>query len=470
MKKLNASRRQFLQTAGHLSVAGVAGPFALNLAGIGAAAAQTAEDYRALVCVFLYGANDHNNTVIPFDTTSFNAYTAARPTIARARTDLVDASGASLELVPVTPLTGSNAGRQFVLPKELAPLKPIWDAGKMAVLANVGPLVEPITKLQYTSGSVPIPPKLFSHNDQQSIWQANTPEGARYGWGGRMGDLFAAGNGNTIFTANSITGSAIWLAGQTVAAYQVSTQGSVRITALAGNLFGSTSASAAMKTLITSGGSSLLTQDLADVTGRSITADSDLTAALENAPDLPLPPELADNKLAAQLRTVARMIAVRGAGTVKAKRQVFMVSLSSFDTHDNQLQDQPELHTQLAGALAYFNDAINNTVKVPDLVTTFTASDFGRTLTSNGDGSDHGWGSHHFIMGGAVKGKQFYGTFPIMGLNNDDEVGSGRLIPTTSVDQYAATLASWFGVGATDLKLVLPNIGSFSNQNLGFMA
>jgi uncharacterized protein (DUF1501 family) len=468
MKHINASRRQFLQTAGRLSIAGTAAPFALNLAGIGAAAAQTAPaDYRALVCVFLYGANDHNNTIIPLDTANFNAYTTARPTIARPMADLMDATGAPLELAPNTALTGANTGRKFALPKELAPLKPIWDTGKLAVLANVGPLVVPTSKAQYTNASVPIPPKLFSHNDQQSIWQASAPEGAKFGWGGRMGDLFEAQNGNSIFTCNSITGSAVWLAGQTVAAYQLSTQGSVRISALAGNLFSSTAAPAAMKTLITSGGAHLFTQDLADTTTRSIEADASLAAALKNAPDLPLPVELADNNLAAQLRTVARMIAART--ELAAKRQVFFVSLGGFDTHDNQLVTQPALHAQLAGALSYFYASLN-TLTVANQVTTFTASDFGRTLTSNGDGSDHGWGSHHFIMGGAVKGKEFYGTFPVMGYNNDDEVGSGRLLPTTSVDQYAATLAQWFGVtSASDLKLVLPNINNFLSNNLGFM-
>jgi uncharacterized protein (DUF1501 family) len=469
MKHMKASRRQFLQTAGHLSIAGVGAPFALNLASIGAAAAQTAPaDYRALVCVFLTGANDHNNTVITLDPASFDAYTKARPTIARTKADLVDAAGKSLELVPNVPLTGNNAGRQFALPKELAPLKSIWDSGKLAVLANVGPLLVPLTKAQYTNATVPIPSKLFSHNDQISTWQASAPEGARYGWGGRLGDLFEAQNGSSIFTCNSITGSAVWLAGQTVTAYQLSAQGSVRINALAGNLLGSASASAAIKTLITSGGAHVLTQDLAQTTQRSIDADASLTAALSNTPDLTLPPELAENDLAGQLRIVARMIASRTA--LAAKRQVFFVSLSGFDTHDNQLVDQPALHTQLAGALEYFYNSLN-TLQVSNQVTTFTASDFGRTLSSNGDGSDHGWGSHHFIMGGAVKGKQFYGTFPVMGLNNNDEVGRGRLLPTTSVDQYAATLARWFGVTTdSDLKLVLPNISAFNNQNLGFLA
>ena len=456
---LKQSRREFLRTAARLSVAGSAGPFALNLATIGAAAAQTAGDYRALVCLFMYGANDHNNTVIPFDTANFNAYTAARAGLTRTLADL-------LPLTPSVPLGGSNAGRQFALPKELAPLKTIWDAGKLAIMANVGPLIVPTTKTQYTNLSVPLPPKLFSHNDQQSVWQASAPEGAKQGWGGRIGDLMASQNVNSIFTCNSVAGSAVFLAGQTTIAYQLSTAGSTPIAGLSGNLFGSSTAGATLRSIITSGSANVFTQDLAETTQRSIDANATLSTALASAPDLPLPADLATSNLAAQLRLVARMIASRDA--LGAKRQVFFVSLGGFDTHDDQLTTQPGLHTQLGAALAYFYNATVS-LGVANNVTTFTGSDFGRTLTSNGDGSDHGWGSHHFVLGGSVLGQRYYGTFPIMGLNNNDEVGSGRLLPTTSVDQFAATLARWFGVSESNLSLVLPNIGNFGSSNVGFM-
>jgi uncharacterized protein (DUF1501 family) len=460
MKNINQSRREFLRTAGRLSIAGTAAPFALNLATIGAAAAQTASDYRALVCVFLYGANDHNNTVIPFDTASYAAYNAARATIARPMSALVP-------LTPIVPLSGANAGRQFALPTELGALKPIWDGGKLAILANVGPLIVPTTKIQYNNLSVPLPPKLFSHNDQQSVWQASSPEGAREGWGGRIGDLMASQNTNTIFTCNSITGSAVFLAGQSTISYQLSAAGSTAISGITGSLFGSASASGSLRSLITAGGSNIFTQDLATTTQRSIDANVSLSAALASAPDLPLPADLASSSLAGQLRVVARMIASRNA--LGAKRQVFLVSIGGWDTHDDQLATQPGLHTQVAGALSYFYNATVG-LGVSDRVTTFTGSDFGRTLTTNGDGSDHGWGSHHFVMGGAVRGQQYYGTFPVMGLNNNDEVGSGRLLPTTSVDQYAATLARWFGVSDSDLRLVVPNIVNFGSSNIGFMA
>ncbi len=459
MKNISQSRRHFLRTASSLSIAGTAAPFALNLATIGAAAAQTANDYRALVCFFMFGANDHNNTVIPFDTANFNAYTGARAGITRALADL-------LPLTPSLPLAGNNAGRQFALPKEMAPLKTIWDGGKLAILANVGPLIVPTTKTQYTNLSVPLPPKLFSHNDQQSVWQASAAEGARIGWGGRIGDLMISQNANSVFTCNSISGSAVFLAGQSSVAYQLGTSGSTAISGITGNLFGSTSASGTLRTLITSGGNNVFTQDLADTAQRSISANALLSTALATAPDFPLPAELATSSVGAQLRVVARMIASRA--QLGAKRQVFFVSLGGFDTHDDQLTTQPNLHTQVANALSYFYNT-TVTMGVADQVTTFTGSDFGRTLTSNGDGSDHGWGSHHFVLGGAVKGQRYYGTFPVMGLNNNDEVGSGRLLPTTSVDQFAATLAKWFGVADSDMSLVLPNIGNFSTANLGFM-
>ena len=324
----------------------------------------------------------------------------------------------------------------------------------------------PTTKIQYNNLSVPLPPKLFSHNDQQSVWQASSPEGARQGWGGRIGDLMASQNSASIFTCNSISGSAVFLAGQTTVAYQLSTSGSTTISGINGSLFGSTSASANLRSIITTGGANIFTQDLAETTQRSIDANVTLSAALASAPDLPLPAALATSSLAAQLRVVARMIASRNA--LGAKRQVFFVSIGGWDTHDDQLTTQPGLHAQVAGALSYFYDATVG-LGVADRVTTFTGSDFGRTLTTNGDGSDHGWGSHHFVMGGAVKGQQYYGTFPIMGLNNNDEVGSGRLLPTTSVDQYAATLARWFGVSDSDMRLVVPNIVNFGSSNVGFM-
>jgi uncharacterized protein (DUF1501 family) len=458
MKTLNASRREFLKVAAKLSLVGTAAPFALNLAAISAAAAQNAQDYRALVCVFLTGGNDHNNTIIPYDADNYAAYSRVRPAVARSRDDL-------LPIPSFAALSGSNAGREFALPPELAPLNAFWDSANLAVLANVGPLIVPTTRQQFFNASVPLPAKLFSHNDQQSLWQAYSPEDTQYGWGGRLGDLFAATNGNSAFTCNSLAGNSLFLAGQSASAYRLNNRPTT-IAGIKGSLFGSTLASNTLKTLITRGGEHVLAQDLAATTERSIDAGLALSVALTNVADFPLSAELADNPLATQLRMVARVIAARK--VLGVKRQVFFVALNGFDSHDDQLTRQPLLHAQLANALHFFYSSLA-TLEVSEQVTTFTASDFGRTLVNNSDGTDHGWGAHHLILGGAVKGQQFYGTFPMMGVNNNDEVGSGRLLPSTSVDQYAATLARWFGVSDRDMSLVLPNIGNFNNADLGFM-
>jgi uncharacterized protein (DUF1501 family) len=453
---LDGSRRRFLRTASALSVLGAGSPLALNLAAIGAAAAQTApEDYRALVCIFLIGGNDQTNTVIPFDPAEFDAYASVRPSIARAAADL-------------TPLgaVAAQGGRSFALPNDLAPLAALYGARQLAIVANVGPLIVPTTKAQFRSASVPLPPKLFSHNDQQSVWQSSAAEGATSGWGGRIADLIASGNGNQTFTAISVAGSAVYLSGRTVLQYQVGVKGPVAISGLTGTLFGSSSAGRVLQQLITAPRTGMLEDEYDRVTSRAIDASSALSGALASTPAITTPFP-GGNPLADQLKMVARTISVRQA--LGAKRQVFFVSLGGFDTHDFQLRDQPGLHATLATAIDAFYQATVE-LGVSDRVTSFTASDFGRTLTSNGDGSDHGWGGHHFVIGGAVRGGGIYGTFPVVALGTAEDVGSGRLLPTTSVDQYAATLARWFGVSAADMPTVVPNIGNFAASDLGFMA
>ena len=243
----NASRRAFLQRTSLLSMAGVAAPWALNLAAMGEAAAATATDYKALVCVFLYGGNDYGNTLIPYDSTHYPLYQAQRPTLAYARTAL-DATA----LTPVvSPVDRDGVPYQYALAPELSPLLPLWQAGQLAAVLNVGTLVQPTTKAQYTAKSVPLPPKLFSHNDQQSVWQSSSPEGATSGWGGRMGDLFEAGNGKATFTCVNVSGNAVFLSGKTAVQYQVTASGPVALTGAQGTLFGSSACSAALKTLVT---------------------------------------------------------------------------------------------------------------------------------------------------------------------------------------------------------------------------
>ena len=452
-----ASRRQFLQRAAALSATGVAAPWALNLAAIGEAAAANATGYKALVCVFLYGGNDYANTVVTYDAASHALYQAQRPAVALARASL-----AGTVLSPSTALAGA---RQYALAPQLAGLVPIFDAGQMAVMLNVGTLVQPTTKAQYSAKSVALPPKLFSHNDQQSVWQSSAPEGSTSGWGGRMGDLFAAANGNATFTCVSAAGNAVFLSGQSAVQYQVTANGSVPLAALQSPLFGSSACSDALRAMVSASRSHLLEAEHTRIMKRSIDADVQLTTALAgNAPLTTVFPS--GNSLAGQLAMVARMIAARG--TLGAKRQVFFVSLGGFDNHDGLADDHPALLALLGPALAAFQ-AATVALGVADLVTTFTASDFGRTLTSDGDGSDHGWGSMHLVLGGAVRGRAFYGTPPAVANNGPDDVGQGRLLPTLSVDQFGATLGSWFGVSDSELTGVMPNLANYSTRNLGFM-
>ena len=454
----NASRRAFLQRASALSLAGAAAPWALNLAALGEAAAATATDYKALVCVFLYGGNDYGNTLIPYDSTRYALYQGMRPTLAYAQSAL-----APTVLVPSVALPGGIA---YALAPELAPLLPLFNAGQLGVLLNVGTLVQPTSKAQYSAKSVPLPPKLFSHNDQQSVWQSSAPEGATSGWGGRIGDLFQAGNGNATFTCVNVSGNAVFLSGRSAVQYQVSTNGPVALAGVKNPLFGSAACSAALRALVTAPSAQLFESEYTRVTARSLDAGDALSAALAGGP-LITTVFPSGNALADQLKLVARMIST--ADEVGAKRQVFFVSMGGFDTHDGLASIHPGLLTSVADALtAFYNATVE--LGVANQVTAFTASDFGRTLTAN-DGSDHGWGSMHFMLGGAVHGGRFYGSAPVVANDGPDDVGQGRLLPSTSVDQYAATLGSWFGISDTDLLTVLPNLANWnaSQRNLGFV-
>jgi uncharacterized protein (DUF1501 family) len=460
---MNASRRAFLQRTSALSFAGAAAPWALNLAALGESAAATASDYKALVCVFLYGGNDYANTVVPYDSTHHAQYLAQRPSLAYARSSL-DATA----LAPtVAPLDRNGVPYEYALAPELAPLLPIFDAGRMGVLLNVGSLIGPVSKAEYVAKSRALPPKLFSHNDQQSVWQSSSAEGARSGWGGRIGDLFEAGNGNATFTCVNVAGNAVFMSGRTAVQYQVTPNGSVPLNGLKSPLFGSAAASAALQTLVTQPRSHLLEAEHTRVMKRSIEANDTLTAALAAGPTITTAYPTG-NSLADQLRMVARIISV--SSELGAKRQVFFVSLGGFDTHDGLLTTHPVLLTRVSQALAAFYDT-TVALGVASQVTTFTGSDFGRTLVGNTDGSDHGWGSMHFVLGGAVNGQRYYGTPPVIANNGIDDVGQGRLLPTTSVDQIAATLGRWFGVSDADLLTVLPNLVNFnaSSRNLGFV-
>jgi uncharacterized protein (DUF1501 family) len=441
-------RREFLRRGAALSLAGAAGPWALNLAALGEAAAATAPtDYKALVCVFLYGGNDHGNTLVPYDASNYAAYRGLRSSIALPRDTLL----------PLTPAVALPDARQMAFAPQWTGLKGLFDAGRLGVLLNVGPLIQPTTLAQYNARSVPLPPKLFSHNDQQSVWQSSLAEGATSGWGGRMADLFLASNATSTFTCVNASGNAVFMSGQSAVQYQISADGAVALNAAKGPIFNSQACADALRAITTAPRAHLFENELAIVMKRAVDAEALLSGALASAPVLATTFE-AGNPLAAQLRMVARMIGVRSA--LGAKRQVFFVSLGGFDNHDFLPQQHPSLLAQVSSAVTSFYNATVE-LGVPGAVTTFTASDFGRTLTSNGDGSDHGWGSHHVIVGGAVRGGRFHGKLPATSVGGPDDVGQGRLLPTTAVDQLGAALAGWFGAAATDLPLVFPNIGQF---------
>ena len=454
------SRRAFLKRSAALGMAGVAAPFVTSLGAIGEAAAATATDYKAMVCIFLYGGNDYANTLTPYDQASYDRYLAARSNIAHTRESL-----AATVLNPAQALAG---GRQYALAPTMRSLLPLFAGGKLAPILNVGTLVQPTTKAQYQANAVRLPPKLFSHNNQQSYFQASSPEGATSGWGGRIGDVFQNGNGTAALTCINASGNAVYLTGRGAVQYAVGTGGPVALLNNSRTLYGSAAAATALRSLMTAAPGTLLGDEHARVSKRALDTYAQVSGALAGAPAANFPLFPTGNSLADQLRMVARLISV--SSELGVKRQVFFVSIGGFDLHDNLVAQHPALIGRVADAMKAFYDT-TAAMGVADRVTSFTASDFGRTLQSNDDGSDHGWGSMHFAMGGAVKGGRIYGTPPAVGNGTPDDVGQGRLIPTTSVDQYAATLASWFGVSDGDLRTVLPNIGNYDADSwkLGFL-
>ncbi|HEU4779539.1 MAG TPA: DUF1501 domain-containing protein [Steroidobacteraceae bacterium] len=458
------TRRVVLQRAMHLGAMGVAAPLAINLAAIGEAAAFDSTDYKALVCLFMYGGNDYANTVVPYDAANYALYHQIRAGAAGEEQAGIAYGRAQLAATALTPSNGQvlTDNLQYALAPQLTGLKSLWDAGRLAVQLNVGPLIQPTTLAQYQSTNRamnPLPPKLFSHNDQQSVWQSNSTEGSTVGWGGRLGDIAMSSNtNNSLLTCISASGNAVFVAGQNALQYQVSPNGAVRIGAL------NTPLRDALNAIITRSSSHVLENEYAIVTRRSMDMEGTVNNALAAVNPATVFPS--GNSLAAQLRIVARLIGARA--TLGTHRQVFFVSLGGFDNHNLLMQDHPNLMTRVNAAMSAFYAATVE-LGVADRVTTFTASDFGRTLSSNADGSDHGWGSHHFVMGGAVQGGRFYGTAPSVSIQTPDQVGQGRLLPSTSVDEFAATLARWFGCATNELPGILPNVGNFTNTSLGFV-
>ena len=451
-----AGRRDLLKRAAFITACS-GSPFALNLLAMGSASAQTGGGgYKALVCVFLAGGNDQSNTVVPTSNSAWNAYAQGRPGLAIAPSQL-------LAIQPV-----GYSGEPLGLHQSLGALKSMFDRQQVALLANVGTLTAPITKAQWNRGrsTIPTPAQLFSHADQQAAWQTGlTDRPSETGWLGRVGDLLASAfnPGSGVSIAMSVAGNNIMQAGNSTIQYQLTDRGAVKVSAVTLGLYNSAAGGTAARRLMTDSRDTLFENELVKVSARSINTETVVSNILAGTPE---PSGFPDTRLGKQLRMVARMVAARGA--LSQQRQIFFVQQGGYDFHDNLLSDQANRLRDLSDSLAAFYQATVN-LGVQNNVTTFTASDFGRALQSNGRGSDHGWGGHHFILGGAVAGNRVYGSMPQVALGGPQDAGQGRLIPTTSVDQYAATLATWLGVSPANLPYVLPNLGKFAAPNLGFM-
>ncbi len=457
------NRRNFLLRgcAGLGSAAG----FATNLASFNAHAADVS-DYKALVCVFLRGAMDSHDTLIPYDVSSNRDYEAIREPILTALDSSVDGTSRRRNsLLRLGGAGGNVGGRRFAFPEEFRPLHELYEQGTLSVVGNVGPLVEPTTRESFLSGAARLPPRLFSHNDQQSVWMASQPEGARSGWGGRFADVIDSANSASGFTTVSAAGSSVFLTGENVRSFQVSRRGALRVDNLRDRpVNGSSTFHSTLADILRDTGnrrSGLFAQDYV----KAMQASLDNNALLEAQFDLPGGPTtiFPATSLGEQLNVVANIIARReGFGL---KRQVFFVATGGFDTHSAQAVTLPGLQANIANSMRAFHDSMVE-LGINEKVTAFTASDFGRTLGVNGDGTDHGWGGHHVVVGGAVNGRQIIGDIPPAAFNHSQDAGRGRLIPETSVDQYAGALGRWFGLNDSELIDALPGLQNFDTTAL----
>ncbi|MEZ5564485.1 MAG: DUF1501 domain-containing protein [Gammaproteobacteria bacterium] len=410
-------------------------------------------DYRALVCVFLFGGNDSWNMVVPRSDAEYAVYAASRQSLALDQTTLL----------PISPLTPDGA--QYGFHPAMSGVQQLFETNRCAVIANAGPLIAPTTKAQYAAKSVPLPPQLFSHNDQQDQW--HTLKGnaqSKTGWAGRMADVLSATTSGQQLPLNvSLSGQTIFQAGEQSVPYTMGPEGPVEFFGFAGDALADARRQG-FENVVNASYDTVYERAYASVQHRALQVSDSVNAALAMAPTLST--TFPATNLGTQLRTVARTIAVRD--RLQMNRQVFFVAAGGFDTHNDQVADQPGLLGGISDAMAAFHAATVE-LGISQSVTAFTQSDFGRTLTSNGDGTDHAWGGVQLVVGDAVRGRQFYGSYPLLEIGGAVDVGGGRLIPELSSDQYAATLARWFGVADTDLETIAPSLGNFATRDLGFL-
>ena len=443
------SRRGFIKI-GAASV----GSLALRPFGLLPALAQSSSDYRALVCVFLFGGNDSNNMVIPVDDTNYKAYSSIRGALALSASDLTGT------------VYSKTGNAPYAFHSDLTELASLFSNKELAVVANVGSLVQPTTRAQYQAQAAPVPLNLFSHSDQQIVWQTSAPMGhSSTGWAGRAADVVSSQNLSSFPTFLSVAGNSLMGNGAATQPVALNPGQSLTLTG-----FNTSAASvarlAALENLLTLDSGLKMVQAADGVMSNSIADAQALGSALSKV--TPLKTTFPNTGLGAQLQQVAQIIQVRD--DLGMRRQIFFCSLGGFDTHTNEINTHKMLYPQLSQALAAFNNAIQE-IGVPNDVTTFTESDFSRTFQpTSGNGSDHAWGSHHLVMGGAVQGGDIYGQFPEFMLSGPNDTDTrGRWIPTLSIDQYGATLCKWFGISSSDLLNVFPNLSNFSSSNIGFL-
>ncbi len=493
-KRINVStRREFIRKAACAAVGTAAMTAAIrDLRFMNAAVAQTGiTDYKALVCIFLQGGNDSNNLIIPTGSSGVNTYA----NYAAIRTPvLAIPQMATLGITPLNPDAST-----YGLHPSCVGLQQLFGEGKLALLFNTGTLVFPVNQALYKAGSPGIPPQLFSHADQQTQWQTSLPnQPPTTGWGGRCADLLASVNaGAPISLMVTLAGANIFEVGNIVQQYSVSTAGAISLTLPTNPAQGTTNRLPALLEVLGVPYTNLQSQAYASIAEQAINTSTNLNNAISNTmantfwsnqfPVKITPPEGGPqftSTLSPQLQMIARLIAAGNTpasqGGFGMKRQIFFCQVGGYDLHTGQtefsantpnnvlLGAHSNLLAELSQSMYAFQRAMEQ-LGLSQKVTSFTASDFSRTFPSNGQGSDHGWGSHHLILGGAVVGQSIYGSFPEQIVGGINDTTTGRWIPTTATDQYFATLARWFGVDPGNLSTVFPNLGNFASSNLNFM-
>lgn len=445
------NRRAFLTRSLHaLSgtclASGVGGNLALAQATLNASS-QKFNDYKALVCVFLRGGNDSFNMLVPKSSSEYKKYQKIRNKLAYKRENLLS-------------LTGLDYG----MPNQMVELQRLFNKKQLAVVANMGTLIHPVTKNKLKAQPKLAPTQLFSHNSQMAMWQQLLPAGkATTGWAGRMADLLYDSK-SVLPISYNVNQKNPWQTGFNTIPYSVGSRGPTNYYALNGDYEHDEYRHRIFNEMIGQP-SHMMEKAFFDIRKRTTKINRLLLPAFKEAGNTHT--EYPDNELAKQLAVIAKLISVQS--QLKQKRQIFYVDLSGWDTHDGQAFRHPSLLQKLSQALGAFYENLQE-INMTDQVTTFTLSEFGRTLTINNDGTDHGWGGHQLVMGGAVSGGQLYGNLPDMQLGSNDDFGKGRMIPSIAVEQYAATLASWFGLSHNELKAVFPHLAHFDEANLGFMS